>query len=270
MFDDETRAKAIDKLDNISVFVGWYDYYAPEILSRAEGGTYLINTSRACANALELNIRCCADKANYNQAIFDSFDDVNAFYYYFSNSMYVPAGILGGAFYDPDASHGRIMGSIGMVIGHEIGHAFDSDGSCYDSNGGDAYWFSEESAAAYEEVKNRFLTYYGGFETLSGVVQDPAMTLDENIADFSSMSIITDCLSGDPDAQRDALEAFAVMWREVLTESYKFNKQTYDEHAAHQVRVNAIVASLDCFYELYDIGEDDPMYVAPEDRLIFW
>ena len=269
LFDDETEAAAEKKLDNMLISVGWRDDDSPEILSRAEGGTYLINTCRIGANQLRSMIRMCSDKTYLRQLFFVDFDDANACYSAFANSITINAGILGGAFYDPDASYAQKLGSIGMVIGHEIGHAFDDNGALYDENGVEANWWSEASAAAFEEIKDRFLTYYSRYEAMPGILQDAEVSIGENMADFSSMLIITDYFAGDPDAQRAALEAFASLWAEVLPYDLKYYYLT-DEHPANQLRVNAIVSSLDCFYELYDIGEDDPMYVAPEDRLRLW
>ena len=89
------------------------------------------------------------------------------------------------------------------------------------------------------------------------------------MSDFSGMCIIMDLLEGDPEAQKEALIGFA---GNLAAFSDGFAKQvpSIDEHAANNVRVDAVVASLDAFYELYGITEDDPMYIAPENRLKLW
>ena len=267
--DDETRANAEKKLDNLMVFLGYRDDDSAEILSRAEGGTFFRNACSINANDLQKTVRICVDKKYYRELVFIDFDSVNAYYVPSLNSITIPAGILGGVFYGPDIGYAKKLGAIGMVVGHEIGHAFDRSGSQYDENGAKVNWWSEEAAATYNALMDRFLTYYGSYDAIGGVVQDVDLTIEENMADFAAMTVITDILADDPEGQRVALEAYAALWGEILTEDRKYFYLD-DEHAANQVRVNAIVSSLDCFYELYDIREDDPMYVAPEDRLQLW
>ena len=267
--DDETRANAEKKLDSLMVYLGCRDDDSPEIFSRAEGGTFLSNICSIYAKDLQNIIRNCVDRDYFREIMFIEYDSVNAWYVATLNSINIPAGILGGVFYNPDNEYASNLGAIGMVVGHEIGHAFDRSGAQYDENGAKVNWWSEEATAAYEALMDRFLTYYGNYDAIGGVVQDPDLTIEENMADFAAMTVVMDLLADDPEGQRIALEAYATMWGEILSEDVKYY-YLGDEHSANQVRVNAIVSSLDCFYELYDISEDDPMYVAPEDRLRLW
>ena len=106
---------------------------------------------------------------------------------------------------------------------------------------------------------------------VDGVVQDANITIGENMADFAALQIIMDIIGDDKEAQRECLEAYANLWAELGTVSYLTDSTMLsDVHASNVVRVNAVIASLDQFYELYDVKEGDAMYVAPEDRLRLW
>ncbi|MBR0366069.1 MAG: M13 family peptidase, partial [Clostridia bacterium] len=132
-------------------------------------------------------------------------------------------------------------------------------------------WWSDEAAEEYEKIKQYFIDYYEGYEVVDGVVQDSATTIGENMADFAGMTVVMDILKGDKEAQKEALEAYASVWARIGSESL-ITSEYYlqDVHSSENVRVDAVIASLPEFYEIYDIDEDDPMYVAPEDRLKLW
>ena len=270
--DEATRENAKKKLDNMMVVLAYPDNYIyPEILSHAEGGTYLTNVCAIGKSTLQEAIRECDDHEYTRTVFLMDLDSVNASYLAQLNNISIYAGIIGGAFYDPDASYARNLGAIGSVIGHEIGHAFDANGSQFDESGVRHDWWTAEISAKYEELKNRFVEYYADYEIVDGIVQDSTVSLTENMADFAGMTVIMDILEGDPEAQREALEAYAATWVHISdADNLTSAARLADSHAANQVRVNAIVASLDAFYELYDISEDDPMYVAPENRLQLW
>lgn len=106
---------------------------------------------------------------------------------------------------------------------------------------------------------------------MDGVVQDSALTITENMADVAGIQCVFDIIGDNKERQKEAIEAFAKMWAKIgsasiITDDYYLQ----DVHSSSQVRVNACVTTLDCFYDLYDVKEGDPMYVAPEDRLRLW
>jgi putative endopeptidase len=103
------------------------------------------------------------------------------------------------------------------------------------------------------------------------VTQDPSVTITENMADIAGIECVMNILKGDKEAQKEALLSFARMWAQLGTESVLANSEVLsNEHSANQVRVNACVGSIDEFYDIFNITEDDPMYVAPENRLKLW
>lgn len=269
---EETKQNAIKKIDNMLAVIGYPDNYDyPEIISVEDGGTFFKNKLNILKGNLDTSIRECSDQEFIRTEMLSAPDTVNAYYYPILNTMNIFAGILKAPVYDPEASYAANLGAIGAIIGHEIGHAFDAEGSKYDENGCLNNWWTDEDAAIYEEKKQLFIDYYKNFEIMDGVVQDSSVTITENMADFAGIQCVFDIIGDDKEAQREALEAYAKLWAQIGSASViTSDSYLHDVHSSNQVRVNAIVASLDCFYELYDISEDDPMYVAPENRLNLW
>ena len=158
-----------------------------------------------------------------------------------------------------------------MIIAHEMGHSFDKEGAKYDENGCLKNWWTEEDYAEFEKLQEKFIEYYNRFEVVDGVVQDANVTITENMADFAAMQIIMDIVGDDKEAQKEVFESYAKMWAQLGTVPYLTDSTLLsDVHAANVVRVNAVVASFDQFYEIYGVKEGDAMYVAPEDRLRLW
>ena len=269
---EETKANAIKKLENMLAIVGYPDNYTfPEITPISEGGSLFSNTLSIKRHAVSELIRQNEDKGFIRTNMFMPPDEVNACYIPELNIMNIPAGILNPPFYDKNASYAANLGSIGMIIAHEIGHAFDKTGAMYDENGCLKNWWTEKDAAEFEKIQEEFVEYYNQFEVVDGVVQDANVTITENMADIAAMQIIMDIIGDDKQAQKECLEAYAHMWAQLGTVSYLTDRTLLsDVHASHVVRVNAVVATLDQFYEIYGIEEGDAMYIAPENRLKLW
>lgn len=269
---EETKENALKKLYKIIAVIGYPDNYTfPEITPVSEGGSLFSNTLSIKRHDVAELIRANEDKEFMRTWMYMAPDEVNACYIPVLNTVNIPCGILNAPFYDKDASYAANLGSIGMILAHEIGHAFDKGGATRDENGCLNNWWTEEDEAEFKKIQDRFVDYYNRFEVVDGVVQDANVTITENMADFAAMQIIMDIIGDDKQAQKECFEAYANMWAQLgttsyLTDSYLMN----DEHAAKVVRVNAIVASFDQFYEIYDIKEGDALYVAPEDRLKLW
>ena len=269
---EETKANAIKKLENMLAIVGYPDNYTfPEITPISEGGSLFSNTLSIKRHAVSELIRQNEDKGFIRTNMFMPPDMVIACYIPELNIMNIPAGILNPPFYDKNASYAANLGSIGMIIAHEIGHAFDKDGAMYDENGCLNNWWTEKDAAEFEKIQEDFVEYYNQFEVVDGVVQDANVTITENMADIAAMQIIMDIIGDDKQAQKECLEAYAHMWAQLGTVSYLTDSTLLsDVHASNVVRVNAVVATLDQFYEIYGIEEGDAMYIAPENRLKLW
>lgn len=269
---EETRTNAIKKLENMVAVIGYPDNYTfPEIIPISEGGSLFSNTLSIKRHEVSEIIRYNEEKDFIRTRMYMAPDVVNACYVPVLNIMNIPAGILNTPFYDKNASYATNLGGIGMVIAHEIGHAFDKEGAQYDENGCLNNWWTDEDYAEFEKIQEKFVEYYNRFEIVDGVVQDANVTITENMADFAAMQIIMDIVGDDKEAQKEVFEAYARVWAQLGTVPYLTDSTLLsDVHASNVVRVNAVVASFDQFYEIYGIEEGDAMYVAPEDRLRLW
>lgn len=269
---EETKKNAIKKIENMVAVIGYPDNYEfPDIVSVDDGGTMFKNSLNISKDNLNTIIRMCSEKEFLRTMMLMSPDTINACYSSVLNSMNIPAAFTQWPIYDPDASYASNLGALGSVIAHEIGHAFDADGSQYDENGCLKNWWTDEDAKKYDEKKQNFVDYYKNFKVMDGVVQNSEVTITENMADMAGIQCVFDIIGDDKEAQKEALESYARIWARIGSASViTGDNYMQDVHSANQVRVNAVVASLDCFYDIYDIKEGDPMYVAPENRLKLW
>ncbi len=272
--EEETKEAAIRKLDAMVVQVGYPDEWPQkhndvEILGPDDGGCCIDNA----LNIMKANHKYTMEKQSgevdrYEWAQLPT--EVNACYEVSSNTILFPDAILQAPFYDPDASKAQNYGAIGMVIAHEITHAFDSNGSQYDENGNYNPWWTEADAEKFEDMTQQVVDYYDTF-VVDGIQVDGALTLDENIADLGSLNTITSFFEDDPEQLDELFRSFANLWAIKYTpEGLEISMDT-DTHSLFPVRVNATLRTLDCFYETYpEIQEGDPMYLAPEDRVRIW
>lgn len=269
---DETKQNAIKKINNIVSNIGYQDDLAyPTIVSPENGGTYFNNRGRIKRAELETYIELAKNPESIRTMPLASADTVNAFYAPMYNSITILPGILNSPVYDKNKSYAANLGAIGMVVGHEIGHGFDNSGSQFDEIGRQVNWWTDEDAAKYQEKIDEFKEYYNNFDVVDGVIQDTDLTIGENMADFAGMQCVMDILADDKEAQKEALESYARVWARLGTAEYITNSSFLnDVHSSDNVRVDAVVASLDNFYDLYDVKEGDAMYIAPENRLNLW
>ncbi|MBR5479173.1 MAG: S-layer homology domain-containing protein [Clostridia bacterium] len=270
--DAKTKENAIKKIDNMVSVIGYpKNYNFPTIVPMSEGGSLFSNTLNIRRQLLADLIRCNEDKEFIRTLMFIPADMVNACYIPIYNSINITAAILNKPIYDKYASYATNLGSVGMILAHEIGHAFDKDGAMYDENGCLKDWWTDKDYDEFQKIQDEFIDYYNKFEVVDGVVQDASITISENMADFAAMQIVMDIVGDDKKAQQECLESYARMWAQLGTVSYLTDSSILsDVHSSNVVRINAVVASFDAFYEIYGIEEGDAMYVPPEKRLRLW
>lgn len=173
--------------------------------------------------------------------------------------------------YDKNASYEENLGGVGFVIGHEITHAFDSNGSQYDENGNAVNWWTDEDQQAFERLCEKVVSFFEGVEAAPGISVDGTLPLTENIADLGAMACVTE-IGG----QRENFdfaklyEAYAKMWLSTASREFLQMIAYSDEHSLDKVRVDRVLQSINQFYETYNIGQGDGMYVAPEERVNIW
>ncbi|NFI93135.1 M13 family metallopeptidase [Clostridium botulinum] len=264
-----TKDNAIKKLNNIKVNIGypeeWIDYSNLEIKSYKEGGSFLENIINLEKFSYKKPVNA---KESFNKI---SPEDVNAYYDAESNEITIPAAILQKPFYDINESKEKNLGGLGVIIGHEITHAFDNNGSKFDENGKIKNWWTDEDYKKYEDKIKRIEEVYGNIEALPGIKVNGEITLGENIADIGSMTCMLDILDNIPNANYDEFfRNFATVWRDITTEEYKVLLLKIDSHSPSDIRVNTVLQQFEKFYEIYNVTENDDMYIKVKDRLSIW
>ncbi|MCD7906138.1 MAG: M13 family metallopeptidase [Clostridium sp.] len=196
---------------------------------------------------------------------------VNAYYNPSGNEIVFPAGILQAPFYSPEADLATDMGGIGMVIAHEISHAFDSSGALYDEKGNYAMWWTPEDLENFRALSDEVAEYYDGQEGFDGRMVDGRQTLGENIADLGSLSCVTSIVGEDTEGLRRLFTQFATIWASKYTDEAMIRRLNTDVHSPAKVRVNAVLRNADAFYLAYpQLKEGDGMYLEPEKRGGIW
>jgi putative endopeptidase len=278
---EQTRARALDKLGRFTPKIGypavWRDYTGLEV-----SPTDLVGNVRA-SSAFEFDrelgkIGRPVDRDEW----FMTPQTVNAYYNPGMNEIVFPAAILQPPFFDPDRDDALNYGGIGAVIGHEIGHGFDDQGSQFDGDGRLENWWTEEDRAAFEERTSALIAQYDALvpEGLTDHVNG-ALTIGENIGDLGGLSIawkayvlslegaeppVVDGLTG---AQRFFL-SWAAVWREKRREAEAKRLLTIDPHSPPEFRCNQIVKNLDEFAAAFDLSETDGLWLDPTKRVTIW
>jgi predicted metalloendopeptidase len=206
---------------------------------------------------------------------------VNAYYQKSRNEIVFPAAILQPPFFDPTVDDAANYGAIGAVIGHEISHGFDDQGSKFDGDGLLHSWWTEQDRSAFDALGARLVQQFGRYEPIPDHKVNGRLTLGENIADLSGLQIafkayrhslagqvapVIDGLSGD---QRFFL-AWAQAWRGKTREARQLELLTVDPHSPRRFRANGAAVNHDAFHAAFGTKPGDAMYVAPEDRIRIW
>lgn len=269
---DATKQKALKKLDTMKVKIGypdkWPSYFDEMDIDASNG---LIANIMDIQKALNANIQELLDSGTVDKDEWIMAPQVvNACYNPQANDITFPAAILQKPFYDKDADYAQNLGGIGTVIGHEITHAFDTNGSAYDENGNYNNWWTKEDMEQFTAKAEKVKNYYNSMEITNGVFQNGNMTITENIADMGAMACVLEIAGSDKKAQLDIFKSNATIWACNQTDQYRDYLMTVDVHSQNKVRVNAILPLFEQFYDVFGVTRNDAMYVAPEDRVQIW
>ena len=199
------------------------------------------------------------------------------------NEIVFPAAILQPPFFDPDADDAANYGGIGAVIGHEIGHGFDDQGSKYDGDGAMTDWWDAADRAEFDRRAKALIDQYSALSPagLPGHKVNGALTVGENIGDLGGLTIALKAYQialGDAEAPEiDGLTGYqrvflgwAQIWRTITREAEAVRRLTIDPHCPPDLRCNAVVSNLDEFHEAFDVHPGDALYTAPEHRVRIW
>ena len=196
---------------------------------------------------------------------------MNACYQPSANTITITAAITNAPFFDKDADYYTNLGGLGAVIAHEMGHAFDSNCILFNSKGEyDPSWIAQADMDALTERNEKAAKYFEDNFTVFGIYHvDGEQTLGENYADLGGVECIC-TLAKTKEDRIKLFESYATIWCEIAADDVIIDQIAYDPHSPSYIRVNAILSTVDDFYETYDISEVDGMYIAPEERISRW
>lgn len=282
----QTRQRALQKLDRFTAKIGyperWRDYSnlvidPDDLYGNVIRGSEL-ETDRELAK-----LGGPVDRGEW----FMTPQTVNAYYNPGMNEIVFPAAILQPPFFDADADDAANYGGIGAVIGHEIGHGFDDQGSKYDGDGHLIDWWTEADRAEFTKRTAALIAQYDAFvpRDLTGRDDPPhvqgAFTVGENIGDLGGLSIallayrlslggrpapVIDGLTG----EQRVLFGWAQVWRTKARAAEAVRRLAVDPHSPPEFRCNGVVRNIDAFYEAFDVSPDDALYLEPAQRVRIW
>ncbi len=278
----ETKVEAKAKLDSFDPKIGYRDNLETYPGLEITADNPLENAIAAGAWNLTDNISKLGGPIDRTEW-FMTPQTVNAYYNPTKNEIVFPAAILQQPFFGVSADIAVNYGAIGGVIGHEIGHGFDDQGSKSDGTGKLRNWWTDEDRAAFDERGDALVAQYSSFCPFDEgeTCVNGRLTLGENIGDVGGLSLayraykiatagkdvpVIDGFTGD---QRFFL-AWAQVWRSAQREeNYRLRLRT-GAHSPEEYRVNGVVRNLDAWYEAFGVTEDDAMYIPPEERVKIW
>ncbi|MEO9952359.1 M13 family metallopeptidase [Nonlabens sp.] len=281
----ETKAKAIEKLNGMTIKIGypdtWKDYSEMQIKSPKDGGTLFDNMLAVQEYNYMDNMSKLGEKVDKSEW-FMSPQTVNAYYNPYYNEIVFPAAILQPPFYNYEADAAVNFGGMGAVIGHEISHGFDDSGAKFAANGNMVNWWTEDDIKQFEELGGELAAQYSAIEVLPGVNINGAYTLGENIGDLGGVNAAYDGLNmwledkgevadidGYTQQQRFFL-SWATVWRTKMRDEALKQRIKGDTHSPGMYRGYVPLQNIQAFYDAFDIKEEDGMYIAPEDRVLIW
>ena len=273
---DKTKEKALAKMEKMTYTVG-----IPEEFVKVENKYIIDQNNSYISNVINMEKNLKNEemrqykKGNitYNNEMFDQLT-FNAFYMPNNNSINLLLGYiysltdsLNLGTTNLEDNYYKILGCVGATIGHELSHALDTNGCKYDEYGNYINWWTKEDEYNFNKLTSKVVKYYDKFEQFGDI------TLAENIADLGGMSIvlqIAESKNATDDGYKEIFEAYAMDWASQFTSIYKEFLFNEDNHSPNKNRANAVLSTLDKFYEVYKIKGTDGMYVAPENRVSVW
>ena len=276
----ETKAQAHDKLSHITVKIGypdrWQDYSALQV-SRND----LIGNARAIQryewNRMASRLGRPVDRTEWGMTP----QTVNAYYNPTNNEIVFPAAILQPPFFDPNADDAVNYGGIVAVIGHEVSHAFDDQGSKSDGAGNLRNWWTEADQAAFRQRTEALAAQYDAYTPLEGMHVNGHLTLGENIGDLSGLAVAyrayrnslngreAPVIGGFTGDQRFFL-GWAQVWRSLYRDEALRNQILTNPHSPGEYRANGPLVNNEAFYRAWGVKEGDKMYRPESQRVVIW
>ncbi len=278
----ETKEKALEKLNTFYVKIGypdtWMDYSG---LTIDPSKSYFENLCQASAFMtdyfIQKDVNKPVDRARWQMTP----QTINAYYNPTTNEICFPAGILQPPFFNPEADDAANYGAIGVVIGHEMTHGFDDQGSQFDKDGNLKNWWTEADRKNFEARTKVMADYFSKIEVLPGLYGNGKLTLGENIADHGGLNIafqaFKEATAAHPLADKDGFTpeqrfflSYAKVWIDNIRDEEIRNRTKNDPHSLGRWRVNGALPHIDAWYKAFNIGKNDPLYVPAKQRVDVW
>lgn len=282
---DETKAKAIEKLNAFTIKIGypdtWRDYTALDIDPALP---YYANLQRAAKFEQDYSLSYLGKPVDKTKWYMTP-QTVNAYYNPSSNEICFPAGILQYPFFDMSADDAFNYGAIGVVIGHEMTHGFDDQGCQFDKDGNLNNWWTAEDKAHFDARTKVMADFFSSIEVAPGVHANGEFTLGENIADHGGLQVAFQAFKENEAAKpaserlrtRDGFTpeqrfflAYANVWAGNIRPEEILNRTKSDPHSLGRWRVNGALPHIAAWYEAWNVTPESPLYVAPENRVSIW
>lgn len=278
----ETKAQAKDKLANFIIKIGypdkWKDYSGLQVNDSLSLYENLGRIARWLTDDyIARNVNKKVDKTRWGMTP----QTINAYYNPTTNEICFPAAILQPPFFDPTADDAANYGAIGGVIGHEMSHGFDDQGSQFDKYGNQRNWWTAEDKKRFDERTKVLENWFSQFEVLPGVKVNGKQTLGENIGDNGGLNIafraLQNSLKEQPLPVKDGFTpeqrfflAWARVWASNATDEYIKYLLTVDVHSPNYARVNAALPMIDAWYDAFKVKKNNKMFVPKKKRAQVW
>jgi predicted metalloendopeptidase len=277
---DTTKAKAQEKLAKFTTKIGYPNKWRDYSKLTVDPQDLLGNAKRAAAVEYQRMIDKLGkpiDREEWGMTP----QTVNAYYNPGKNEIVFPAAILQPPFFNMESDDAVNYGAIGAVIGHEISHGFDDQGSKYDGDGNLKNWWTAKDREQFKQLTQRLVDQYNEYAPLPGKNVNGEFTLGENIADLSGLSIAhkayTISLAGQDAPVIDGWtgdQRFFMGWSQVWRRKYRdaemIRRLKTDPHAPSWYRANGPVINIDAFYSAFNVQPEDALFRAREDRIYIW
>ena len=276
----QTRTRALEKIRQFTPKIGYPDHWRDYSALQIRTNDLVDNIQRGAVFEWERDLKRInlpVDKTEWGMTP----PTINAYYNPSFNEIVFPAAILQPPFFDPNADDAVNYGGIGAVIGHEISHGFDDQGSKYDGKGVFQDWWSAADRSSFDKRTAMVVSQYDAFEPLPGLHVIGKNTLGENIADIAGLSIALKAyhlsLNGKPAPVIDGFTgdqrfflSFAQVWRTKMRDSATRTQTLSNEHSVSDFRAIGPTRNMDDWYAAFDVKPGDKYYLAPDQRVRLW
>ena len=279
---DSTKAAAKAKLAAIKLKIGypdkWKDYSSINIDTTLTYAENLINVALYESNKDISEIGEPVDKEEWHMTP----QTINAYYSPLNNEIVFPAGILQPPFFYANGDDAVNYGAIGVVIGHEMTHGFDDQGSHFDAKGNMVEWWTAEDREQFTKITDRLVDHFSSLTVIDDIKSNGRLTLGENIADLGGLNIahqaFRNTLKGKAEpalidgqtAEQRFFYAYSRVWAGCIKDEAARQQVMTDPHSTGKLRVNGQLPLLDFFYDAFDVKEGSAMYMPKEERIVIW